>query len=212
MKVLIACEESQIVCKEFREKGHEAYSCDIQDCSGNFPEWHIKDNVFNIINDNWDIMIGHPPCTFLSFAGSGWFNVEKYGQKAILREIEKQKAIDFFLKLFNSPIKKICLENPMGYIHNVIKCNQIIQPYYFGDNDQKRTCLWLKNLPKLTYDLKDNLFFKQTSVDKPKPIIYKDGKKRYFTDTIRCYDADLRRKLRSKTFLGIAKAMANQWG
>ena len=81
MKVLIACEESQVVCKAFREKGHEAYSCDIQDCSGGYPEWHIKDDVLKVINDNWDMMIAHPPCTFLSHAGNGWFSVEKYGQK-----------------------------------------------------------------------------------------------------------------------------------
>ena len=210
MKVLVACEESQAVTIAFRKLGITAFSCDIQDCSGGYPEWHIKDDIFNIINDGWDLMIGHPPCTYLSFAGNRWFD-PKYGDDAIERLKQKDLAIDFFIKLFNADIKHICLENPMGWIHKVIPCSQIIQPYYFGDSDFKKTCLWLKNLPKLTYNLSDTLFWKKTSVE-VKPYYYeKSGTALYFTSKFTHKDPIIRRKLRSKTFPGIADAMAKQW-
>lgn len=121
MKILIACEESQTVCKAFREKGHEAYSCDIQDCSGGHPEWHIKDDVLKVINDNWDMMIAHPPCTYLSHAGNGRFNIEKYGQNAIDRIQKRKEAELFFLKFYNSNIPKIAIENPRGSMNRIIK-------------------------------------------------------------------------------------------
>lgn len=214
-KVLIACEESQTITKEFRKLGFEAFSCDVQECSGGFPDWHFQRDVFEVIKEHkFDLMIGHPPCTFLSFAGAGWMNVSKYGDKAIQRIKERDLAIDFFIKLLNADIPHICLENPMGYIQQVIKCNQIIEPFYFGDNERKRTCLWLKNLPKLTYSLTDNLFFEKTSVPPPSPI-YTDkigiNRKRYFAESISHKNDIIRRKLRSKTFQGIAQAMANQW-
>ena len=211
MKVLIACEESQVVCKAFREKGHEAYSCDIQDCSGGYPEWHIKDDVLKVINDNWDMMIAHPPCTFLSHAGNGWFNVEKYGQKAIDRIQKRKEAELFFLKFYNSNIPKIAIENLRGSMNGIIKPSQVIHPYYFGDMEKKTTCLWLKNLPLLNHIKEDDLFNTKTHTEEPKPnYIDRSGKKRYFTDSFA--KTDDRIKLRSKTFPGIAKAMAEQWG
>lgn len=211
MNILIACEESQTTMQEFRKLGHNAYSCDIQKCSGNFPQYHIQDDIFNVINDSWDIMIGHPPCTFLSFAGAGYYNVDKYGQKAIEREKEKQKAIEFFLKLWSAPVKYICLENPKGYIQQVIKQSQVIQPYYFGESQQKTTLLWLKNLPKLVYSFENNLFEEKTSVEKPTPI-YIGKKNYYFTESQTHKDEATRRRNRSKSFTSIAKAMAQQWG
>jgi len=211
MKILIACEESQTVCKAFRKKGHEAYSCDIQDCSGGHPEWHIKHDVLKVIDDNWDIMIAHPPCTYLSHAGNAWFNVEKYGQKAIDRIQNRKEAELFFLKFYNCNIPKIAIENPRGSINRILKPSQVIHPYYFGDMEKKTTCLWLKNLPLLKHIKEDDLFNDKTHTEEPKPnYIDKSGKKRYFTDSFA--KTDDRIKLRSKTFLGIAKAMADQWG
>jgi hypothetical protein len=212
-RILIACEESQIIMKEFRNMGFTAFSCDIQESSGKFPEFHIKDNIFNIINEKWDMMIGHPPCTYLSYAGNRYFNIEKYKEKALNRYVQREEAVLFFLKLWNCKIPHILLENPMGYIHKVIKCNQIIHPYYFGDKDCKRTCLWLKNLPPLLYCLENNLFEYKTSCNKPQPkYVDKSGRNRYFTDSITHKDEIIRRKLRSKTFPGIAKAIADQYG
>ena len=212
MKVLIACEESQIVCKEFREKGHEAYSCDIQNCSGNFPQWHIKDNVFNIINDSWDIMIAFPPCTHLAVSGAAWFEKKK-------KDGRQKEGIDFFLKLANSNINKICLENPVGIMSNIYKKpDQIIQPYYFGDSFSKKTCLWLKNLPKLYHNKNINLFDnKITHVDKGEFFYWIDKKGKNKKQPLWYYQAFINNKkerslIRSKTFPGIAKAMAIQWG
>jgi hypothetical protein len=213
-KILIGCEESQTTCKAFRKLGFDAYSCDIQDQSGGHPEWHIQDDIFYVINQNdWDLLIGHPPCTYLSHAGNGYFNYNKYGNKAIDRYINRNDAVQFFLKLYTCNIKHICLENPIGFINSFFKPTQIIQPYYFGDKDQKTTCLWLKNLPLLEWSNKKTLFFDKTSVDKPDPIfIEKSGKKRYFTDSQSHKDPIIRSKLRSKSFPAIANAMANQWG
>ncbi len=205
MRVLVACEFSQIVTKAFRLKGHEAFSCDILPTEGN-PEWHYQGDVFDIINDNWDLMIAHPPCTYLSYAGIAHWN--KLGRKE-----KRDKAMEFFMALYNSKIPKICIENPKGEPMTVFrKPDQIIQPYYFGDPHIKTTCLWLKNLKPLQYVLEKNLFFEVTSCGKPNPIyIDKKGKKRYFTDAISGFKKDAQ-KLRSKTFQGIADAMADQWG
>ena len=127
MKVLIGCEESQEVCKAFRELGHEAYSCDLQDCSGGHPEWHIKGDLLEVIKDSWDLMIAHPPCTYLSYAGTNWWN--RPG-----RVLKRLEALEFFAKLWEAPIDKICLENPKGCASPAIaKYSQIIQPYYFGN-------------------------------------------------------------------------------
>lgn len=155
MRVLVACEESQAVCIAFREKGHEAYSCDIQECSGGHPEWHIIEDVTRVLSggywdtelgvrvyvENWDLMIGHPPCTYLSYAATSSWNNPGRLQKRI-------DALKFFADLWLAPVDKICLENPMGCASPTIaKYSQIIQPYYFGDSESKRTCLWLKGLP-----------------------------------------------------------------
>lgn len=210
MKVLIACEESQRVCISFREKGHEAYSCDIQKCSGGHPEWHIQDNVLNVINDPWDIIIAHPPCTYLTVAGNRWFDVSKYGDKALMRMDQRSAAIEFFMQIVNTQCDKICIENPVGIMSTIYrKPDQIIQPYYFGDHARKKTCLWLKNLPPL---------IPTDIVDMGK--IIKGG---YSVGASACYARDTNEKIirwndpetakiRSKTFWGIAKAMAKQWG
>ena len=185
MKVLIACEESQAVCVEFRKLGHEAYSCDILPCSGGHPEWHIQGDVLEQIDKGWDAMIGFPPCTHLAVSGARWFP-EK------IADGRQQKAIDFFMALVNSPINKIAIENPIGIMSKRYrKPNQIIQPYQFGHGETKATCLWLKGLPKLN----------------PTNIV--DGREQKIW---RMPPGPDRAKLRSKTYPGIAQAMAEQWG
>ena len=212
LRVLIACEESQAVTKAFRALGHDAYSCDLLPCSGGHPEWHFKQDVFEVIDKGWDLMIAHPPCTYLSFAGNGWFDIEKYGQKAIERHEKRKEAMEFFMKLWNANIPRIAIENPRGYpISAFRKADQTIQPWYFGDEHKKATCLWLKNLPKLKYTLETNLFEMKTATNEPKPIfIDKSGKKRYFTESMKGSGL-LRQENRSKTFDGIAEAIVNQW-
>jgi len=149
MKVLIACEESQAVTKAFRIKGHEAYSCDIIDCSGGHPEWHIKRDVFEILDDGWELMVAHPPCTYLSVSGAKHM-YNKDGSVNELRLINQTAALDFVRRLMDAPIDKIAIENPISVISSKIrKPDQIIQPYQFGHKASKSTCLWLKNLPKL---------------------------------------------------------------
>jgi len=202
MKILVACEESQAVVIEFRRKGHDAFSCDVKDCSGGFPDWHIKGDVLDIINHGWDMMIGFPPCTYLTYAGTRHWNNPGRLEKRL-------EALNFFAKLWTAPIDKICLENPKGCASPVIaKYSQIIQPYYFGDSEQKTTCLWLKNLPLLKHYENDTLFDKKTHIKKPEPFsILSSGKKTYFSDG-KTRDPEIR----SKTFPGIARAMADQWG
>ena len=208
MRVLVACEESQAVTIAFREKGHEAYSCDLQECSGGHPEWHIKGDVFEVVDQGWDLMIAHPPCTYLSYAATSSWNNDG-------RLLLRLEALDFFAKLWLLPIEKICIENPMGCASPTIaKYSQIIQPYFFGDTESKRTCLWLKNLPKLKHQKKKNMFEESTHV-KPKIYgYYKKGKKKgmpiYGNNYLQF--SEERGKIRSKTFPGIAKAMAQQWG
>lgn len=185
MKVLVACEESQAVCLAFRERGHEAYSCDLQPCSGGHPEWHFQDDVFAILKHiKPDLMVGHPPCTFLSNAGIGYFNTERYGMKAYDRMQYRLEASAFFVKLLSQPIEKICLENPVGFINGWLKPTQIINPYYFGDADKKKTCLWLKNLPQLKHRKAPDLFGDKTHVEVKPTYIDESGKPRYFTDAI----------------------------
>ena len=239
MNVLVACEESQEVCKAFRAKGHRAFSCDIQDCSGGHPEWHIQDDVLRILNGykgggygcsffvtndgkrhdtpySWDLIIAHPPCTYLTVSGNRWFNVEKYGEKAVQRERERERAIEFFMQFVEADCEKIAIENPIGIISTVYrKPDQIIQPYQFGHPYTKTTCLWLKNLPKLT---PSKILEKPADGWKNQHII--NGQYKGFgieftkSDTgkwLRYGDPQVA-KLRSKTFPGIAKAMAEQWG
>lgn len=205
MRVLVACEESQRVCIAFREKGHEAYSCDIEPCSGGHPEWHIQDDVLKHLDENWDLIIAHPPCTYLTVTGNRWFDTTRYGDKAMKRILERNKAIDFFLKIANAPCNKIAIENPVGVISTAYrKPDQIIQPYEYGHPMTKKTCLWLKNLPLL----------KPTNIVQPEYVICADGKRysKVHVDTFYIRDAKERAKMRSKTFEGIAKAMAEQWG
>ena len=183
MKVILACEESQEVCKAFRKRGHEAYSCDVLQCSGGHPEWHIKDDVLNHLNEWWDLMIAFPPCTHLAVSGARWF---KYKQK------EQLGAIEFVRILLSAPIHRIGLENPVSVISSKIrKPDQIIQPWQFGHGETKKTCLWLKNLPLL----------------QPTKIV--DGREQRIW---RMPPGPNRSKERSKTFNGIAEAMAEQWG
>lgn len=204
MKVLIACEESQEVCKAFRALGHEAYSCDIQDCSGGHPEWHIKDDVLNHLNDGWDLMVG----TYISYAGTSHWNKPGRLQKRL-------KALEFFAALWEAPIEKICLENPKSCASPTIaKYTQEIQPYYFGDPEMKTTWLWLKNLPLLTYQMETTLFDLQSAAPKPEPF-YVDytGKKRYFTDAIGGYHGEGNSTLRrAKTFPGMPAQWLNNGG
>lgn len=205
MKVLVACEESQEVCKAFRELGHEAYSCDIQECSGGHPEWHFQQDVIPLLEEAWDLIIAHPPCTFLTVTGNRWFNVEMYGDRAIQRQKDREKAVEFFMQFVNAKCDKIAIENPIGYMSTAYKKpTQIIHPYMFGDPARKATCLWLKGLPKLT----------PTNIVEPIIIHYQNGKgtdNPWHMDTMKLPPKE-RAKARSKTFPGIAKAMAEQWG
>ena len=205
MKILVACEESQAVCKAFRAKGHEAYSCDILPCSGGHPEWHIQGDVLEQLDKGWDIMIAHPPCTYLTVTGNRWFNVEKYGEKALQRARDREDAVKFFLALANAPIEKIAIENPVGTIATRYrKADQLIQPWMFGDAESKLTALWLKNLPLLA---------PTKIVDKGERVTFKSGKTmpKWYSDAIKLSPKE-RSIFRSKTFSGIAKAMADQWG
>jgi len=197
MRVLVACEESQQVCKAFRRLGHEAYSCDIQDCSGDRPEWHIKDDVLKVLNDGWDMLIGFPPCTFLSNAGArhlypkGVLNRDRYN-----KGLEAKK---FFMSLWNAPIKHIALENPTpSRVYKLPEPSQVIQPYFFGEPYSKRTLLWLKKLSPLRHT-------KVLSHYKPYIITKSVNKQKAYAG----WNSDS--KQRSKTFSGIAAAMADQW-
>jgi hypothetical protein len=210
MKVLIACEESQAVTKAFRALGHEAYSCDILPCSGGHKEWHLQGDVFNYTNQDWDLMIAHPPCTYLAVSGAAHLynkdktpNIERYKNQA--------EALNFVQRLMDLDIPRIAIENPISVISTHIrKPDQIIQPYWFGDSASKSTCLWLKNLPKLIpTNMVDKGEFKEW-IDK------KSGKTKrqplwFYQALQQAKTSEERRTLRSKTFKGIAEAMATQW-
>lgn len=210
MRVLIACEESQRVCTAFREKGHEAFSCDILEPSGGHPEWHIQGDVIPLLKEKWDLIIAHPPCTYLTVSGNAWFNVEKYGDKARKRIQDREKAIEFFMAFVNADCEKIAIENPIGRMSTVYrKPDQIIQPYWFGDPVRKATCLWLKGLPKLK------------PTNEVEPEIHKSGKGTFSGPAFYVRDENGKilhwndprtAKERSKTFWGVARAMAEQWG
>ena len=210
MKVLIACEESQAITKEFRKLGHEAYSCDLLSCSGGHSEWHIKgDAIKEAYSGKYDLMIAHPPCTYLARSGNRWL-YNKDGSKNQERWNNQAKALNFVRALMDAPIKRIAIENPMSVISSQIrKPDQIVQPWMFGDKAQKSTCLWLKNLPLL----------KPTDiVDKGEFIEFvdKNGKKKkqplwYYEALRQAKTTEERRTLRSKTFKGMAKAIAEQW-
>lgn len=221
MKVLVACEESQRVTIELRKLGNEAYSCDLLDCSGNHPEWHIKKDVTLLLNGNcifstvdgveheisgkWDMIIAFPPCTYLTVTGNRWFNYEKYGDKAIQRMLDRNDAIKFFMRIANADCDRIAIENPVGVMSTQWrKPDQIIQPYQYGDAYEKRTCLWLKGLPMLS---------PTKIVETPDRIQFKSGKTmaKWYVQAGNL-SKEQRALVRSKTFPGIAKAMATQWG
>ena len=235
MKVLIACEESQRVCLAFREKGHEAYSCDIIECSGEHPEWHIMQDVIPLLNGNckfettdgithyidgkWDMIIAFPPCTHLAVSGARHFEQKRADGR-------QKEGIEFFCQFLNADCEKIAVENPIGIIsgdyiptwfpelaekYNLpLKPSQIIHPWMFGDNFSKSTCLWFKGLTPLV-----PLVTEQPELEWFELVDSKTGKKKrqpkWYADAWRL-PADERAKVRSKTFPGIAKAMAEQWG
>ena len=194
MKVLIACEESQRVCIEFRKRGHEAYSCDIEPCSGGHPEWHLQQDVTPLLKEKWDLIIAHPPCTYLSNAGA-----RHLYPKGVLNEDRLKKGLaakEFFMQFYNADCDKICIENPTpSKVFCLPPYSQVIQPYEFGHPYSKRTCLWLKGLPTL---VPTNIVEVSESTKVAGNWFNKGGKER--------------QKNRAKTFPGIAKAMAEQWG
>lgn len=256
MKILVACEESQSITKAFRSLGHEAYSCDLQPCSGGHPEWHFQDDALKVaagwfdinevtINPNfalklnvwsdvqeyeygkdcdehrirqigweWDMMIAHPPCTYLSVSGARWMyhNEDKHLPFAERRPHPKhpnrrqyqREALDFVRALMDAPIPRIAIENPVSVISSQIrKPDQIIQPWQFGHEATKKTCLWLKNLPKLEHT---------DVVGKGERTVFSSGKShpKWYADALKLSPAE-RQKVRSATFPGIAKAIATQW-
>lgn len=226
MRALIACEESQTVCKAFRERGHEAYSCDVIEPSGGHPEWHILGDALEAIKGGvittmdgvehdigkWDLLIAHPPCTYLSNVATRSFSLRRTpAEEVVARWAERAKAAVFFMHFALADVPRIAVENPVGFMSTCYrKPDQIIQPYMFAESvddtenyTMKGTCLWLKGLPKLIGN------------DLPKPDlaklygIYPSGKTGCWEDSISGKD---RARLRSKTFPGIARAMAEQWG
>lgn len=227
MQILIACEESQRVTAEMRKLGHEAYSCDIEPCSGGHPEWHIQHDVIPILNGNcsfetadgiihgiygkWDMIIAFPPCTYLTSAGIRHYSLKCNSAEKVAERIkEREKAVSFFMAFAGADCNRTAIENPVGYMNtHWRKSDQIIHPYFFGDNAKKRTCLWLKGLPKLE---------PTNMLPEPQPM--------YVCQGVKCWGKKIgwcegmrgikggqkeRARARSKTFPGIAKAMAEQW-
>jgi site-specific DNA-cytosine methylase len=191
-KVLIACEESQTVTKEMRALGIEAYSCDIEPCSGGHPEWHIQGDVTPLLEQEWDMIIAFPPCTHLAVSGAAWFEQKR-------KDGRQQQGIDFFMIFANAKCDKVAIENPVGIMSSMWrKPDQIVQPWMFGHPESKATCLWLKNLPKLqpTDNVKE--LFDTLPKNKQQRLHYLPPSKE-------------RAVLRSKTFIGIAKALAKQY-
>lgn len=231
MRILVACEESQAITKELRKLGHDAFSCDLLPCSGGHPEWHFKEDVFKIIENHggklqsgkkniskkqWEMMIAHPPCTFLAVSGARWyyhpedkdmpFKNRRPHPRFPNRANDRDEALEFFIKLCEAPIEKIAVENPVGIVNTKYKKpTQTVHPWMFGDEASKATCLWLKNLPELQ---------PTNIVGKGERVILSSGKSlpKWYSDafTIAKTPAE-RRTLRSKTFMGMARAMAEQW-
>lgn len=228
--ILIACEESQAVCKEFRKLGFNAFSCDIIESSGGHPEWHFKQDVLQVIKNKggiletgeelyidgkWDLMVAHPPCTYLAVSGARWFyhpedkdlpiDKRRPHPKFPNRRKDQEDGIKFFLALANAPIDKIAIENPIGIMSKHFrKPDQVVQPYMFGDSASKTTCLWLKNLPPL----------EPTKIVEPgERVTLSSGKSlpKWYSDALKAKTPEERRKIRSKTFPGFAKAIAEQW-
>lgn len=192
-KVLVACEESQVVCKAFRALGHEAYSCDIQPCSGGHPEWHLQVDALEMLKMRWDLIIAHPPCTDLAVSGAAHFKEKQ-------KDGRQQKAVEFFMRFVDADCGKIAVENPVCIMSTRYrKPDQIIQPYMFGHPEKKKTCLWLKGLLPLTPTNDVSEYMKTLPKNKQERLHYLPP-------------SPERAKLRSKTFPGIAAAMAEQWG
>jgi len=212
MRVIIACEESQAVTIAFRELGHQAFSCDLLPCSGGHPEWHFQESIFDVLEreQKFDLMIAHPPCTYLSVSGAGWM-YNKDGSRNEERWQNQMDGLEFVHQLMDVDIDHICIENPISVISTFIRePDQIIQPWMFGDKAQKSTCLWLRNLNKLIpTDIVDKGEFfewvdKKTGKNKRQPLWFYEALSKAKTPAER-------RTLRSKTFPGIANAMATQW-
>lgn len=231
LNILIACEESQTVCKEFRRLGHNAFSCDILKCSGGHPEWHFNCDVLEIIKNkggklqsggsvyidgNWDLMIAHPPCTFLAVSGAQWYyhpedkhlptDQRRPHPKFPNRAQDREEGVAFFLALANAPIEHIAIENPVGIMSKRWrKPDQSVQPWMFGDEASKLTCLWLKNLP---------LLHETKVVGHGERVVLSSGRSlpKWYSDALcKAKNSEERRTLRSKTFPGFAKAIAEQW-
>ena len=206
MNVLIACEESQAVCKAFRERGHNAFSCDLKPCTGGHPEWHIQGDVLPLLDKKWDLIIAHPPCTYMSKAGARWMypTAGNISQERLAKAME---AKEFFLKILNADCDRIAIENPRPLkVVGLPKPSQVIQPYQFGHPYSKATCLWLKGLPPLepTEVLTEyKPYCPSNTGGVTRGQSYNKG------GAIRATDDCVNR---SKTFEGIAKAMAEQWG
>jgi len=197
MKILIGCEESQEVTKAMRHLGHEAYSCDLQECSGGKPEWHLQMDIFKAIKlKKWDVAIFFPPCTYLTVSANKWYKDQPERKSGVLvgrkRVVARKNAIKFFMNLYNCDIPKVAVENPIGVMSSSFrKPDQVLQPWMFGHGETKATCLWLKGLPKLI----------------PTNIVEGRVQRLHYLPNTKD-----RAKLRSKTYLGIARAMAKQWG
>ena len=201
--ILVACEESQAIANEFRKRGFQAYSCDIEPCSGGHPEYHLQGDALEVILErDWDCIIAHPPCTHLCASGARWFNNPATPNKPM----QQKKAISFFLAFTDLKCEHVAIENPIGIMSRIYrKPNQIVQPYWFGDHARKSTCWWLKGLPNL---VADNL------VDEGESFTWGDGKNRqpkWYRDAWNLPPKE-RAKMRSKTFPGMARAIAEQWG
>ena len=197
MKILVACEESQAVTTEFRKLGHEAYSCDILEASGGHPEWHLQQDVLPLLEQPWDMIIAFPPCTNLAVSGAAWFSQKR-------ADGSQQASVEFFMKFANANCPKIAIENPVGIMSTEWrKPDQIIQPWMFGDPFSKKTCLWIKGLP---------LLVPTNIVEEGERVTFASGKSmpKWYSDAYRLPPEE-RAKLRSKTFPGIASAMASQW-
>ena len=210
MKVLVACEFSGTVRDAFIKRGHDAISCDLLPTESPGP--HLQGDLFSFDLSGYDLIIAHPPCTFLTCTGNKWMKPE-FEERFPTRQQDRKEAIEFFMKIVNLPCNKIAIENPIGIMSTEYrKPDQIIQPYYFGDEARKPTCLWLKNLPLLQHFKESDWFAEKTHVSEGEIIIHKSGR----TDSRGHYDslklpAGERSKVRSKTFQGIADAMAKQW-
>lgn len=204
MKVAVICEFSGIVAKSFRDKGHYAISCDLE--PSEMPGPHIQGDCRDYDWSEYDLAICHPECRYLSYAGNAWWN--RPG-----REEKRKEAMDFFLWCYNLPVKRVAVENPKGYPMKAFrKQDQIVHPYYFGDNYHKGIYLWLKNLPPLLWAKENELFLEKTAISKPDYGKFPSGKRKAFTDMFNNFDREKSRKMRSRFFPGTAQAMANQWG